>query len=172
MAPDEEIQKYMHLGEKRATYAAMVSIIDRGIGRILDALKETGQDRNTLVVFMSDNGGSFSASDNTPLRGGKGQLWEGGIRVLAAVRWPGHIPPWTTINQPCSYVDILPTFMAAAGKSGLVESETLDGRNLLPLWFGEKWDESGWEFFSFYEKYPDLGGLEELSLISNKMKLI
>jgi arylsulfatase A-like enzyme len=172
MAPDAEIQEYIHLGEKRATYAAMVSIIDRGIGRILDALEETGQDRNTLMVFMSDNGGSFIASDNTPLRGGKGQLWEGGIRVIAAVRWPGHIPPGTAINQPCSYVDILPTFLAAAGRPGLADNETLDGRNVLPLWTGEEWDETGWEYFSFYEKYPDRGGKEELSIMRENMKLI
>ncbi len=172
MAPVEAIQPYMHLGKDRATYAAMVSIIDQGMGRILDALEETGMDRSTLIVFMSDNGGSFIASDNTPLRGGKGTLYEGGIKVMAAVRWPGRIPSGTTIDEPCSYIDILPTFLAAAGQPGLFENETLDGRNLLPLWFGEKWNDTPWDFFSFYEKYPELGGKEELSLISNNMKLI
>jgi len=172
MAPEKEIQRYMHMGEKKATYAAMVSIIDQGIGRILDALEKTGKDRHTLIVFMSDNGGSFIASDNSPLRGGKGTLYEGGIRVIAAARWPGHIPTGIEIDKPCSYVDILPTFLAAAGQTDMIANETLDGRNLLPLWCGEKWDEPGWEFFSFYEKYPELGGKEELSLISNNMKLI
>ncbi|MEN8200958.1 MAG: sulfatase-like hydrolase/transferase [Bacteroidota bacterium] len=172
MAPEKEILKYAHLGDKKATYAAMVSIIDQGIGRILDALEKTNQDQNTLIVFMSDNGGSRIASDNTPLRGNKGTLWEGGIRVIAAARWPGRIPPGFSIDRPCSYVDILPTFIEAAGRPGLLNNEILDGRSIIPLLLGKEWDETGWEFFSFYEKYSDSGGGEELSLIQDHLKLI
>lgn len=171
MAPKEEIQKYGELGKRRATYAAMVSIIDQGLGRIMNTLEETGQDRNTLVVFMSDNGGHFAA-DNSPLRGRKGTLYEGGIRVLAAARWPGHIPSGSIVNQPCSYIDILPTFLAAAGENILTGNTSLDGRNVLPLWRGEKWKNDGWEFFSFYERNRKEGRMEELSLVRNNMKLI
>lgn len=172
MAPEEETQKYDSLGKKRATYAAMVSIIDQGLGRIMNALEETGQDNNTLLVFMSDNGGSFIASDNSPLRGAKSTLYEGGIRVLATARWPGHIPAGTIIDEPCSYIDILPTFLSAAGESVLTENTGLDGRNVLPLWQGKEWEADSWQFFSFYEKNRKQGRIEELSLIRQNMKLI
>jgi len=122
-----------HIKEgQRRDYAGLVVALDDNVGKILAALKEAGLDDKTLVVFTNDNGGSLkNGANNSPLRGGKGSWWEGGFRVPMAMRWPGKIPPGSVLADPVISLDLLPTFIAAAG--GVVQPEwNLDGVNLVP----------------------------------------
>ena len=95
--------------------AAMLESIDDGVGLILRKLEELKLDKNTLLVFSSDNGGETQVTSNAPLRGGKSSLYEGGIRVPLVVRWPGSVPAGRTCSTPTSNVDFYPTFLEAAG---------------------------------------------------------
>lgn len=135
-APAEEIAKFAHITDtKRRTYAAMVAVMDRNIGRVLAALKTAQLERNTLVVFLSDNGGPGDGySNNKPLRGWKGETFEGGIRVPFVMQWPGTIKPGQTVDLPVSSLDLLPT---ALGMAGQPVPPSLDGKNLLPALRGE-----------------------------------
>jgi arylsulfatase A-like enzyme len=119
----------------KRVYAAMLSALDDGVGSVLQALKKTGQDQRTLVVFLSDNGAPLHVArmaSNAPLRGEKGDLFEGGVRVPFFVEWPGHVPTGVTIKSPVSSLDLLPTFLSAAGQPVPAEAR-LDGENLLPV---------------------------------------
>jgi arylsulfatase A-like enzyme len=113
----------------RRVWAAMMASLDDAVGRILDALRLRGLERDTLVVFLSDNGGPTQelTSRNDPFSGGKGSLREGGVRVPFLISWPGRIRPGTR-EAPVSSLDILPTALAAAG---LPPAEGVDGLNLL-----------------------------------------
>ncbi|MBI1250595.1 MAG: sulfatase-like hydrolase/transferase [Alphaproteobacteria bacterium] len=120
-------------------YAAMVRALDRSVGRILDALDRQGMSENTIVVFSSDNGGAgyIGLEDiNAPYRGWKATMFEGGIRVPLFMRWPGRIPAGARITAPVAHIDVAPTLTAAANASA-PEGVEIDGRNLLPLAFGE-----------------------------------
>ena len=110
--------------------AAMLESIDDGVGMILAKLKELKLDKNTLVVFSSDNGGESQVTSNSPLRGGKSSLYEGGIRVPLVVRWPGTVPAGKTCSTPTSNVDFYPTFLAAAGVTP-DPKQKLDGISIL-----------------------------------------
>jgi len=142
-APLESTEKYLsrfsNIDEKkRQTFAAMLSAMDDAVGAVLAKVKETGQEDNTLVFFISDNGGPTrqTTSGNGPLRGFKAQTWEGGIRVPWAIRWTGHIPAGQVDDRPVIQLDILPTALAAAGVIAPPEWK-LDGVNLLPYVTGE-----------------------------------
>ncbi|MFM8892986.1 MAG: sulfatase-like hydrolase/transferase, partial [Planctomycetia bacterium] len=101
---------------RRRTYASMLAELDTGVGRVLDAVARAGLTDDTLVVFISDNGGPpGNASDNGRLRGHKASTWEGGIRVPFVVRWPGHLPAGATYDRPVIQLDVFPTALAAAG---------------------------------------------------------
>ena len=124
-------------GKKKETLAAMVAVLDDNVGRILNALEETGTLENTLIIFMSDNGGTGGIrGNNRPLRGSKLSAWEGGIRVPAAVWWPGQIEGGNTVDAPLINLDFLPTILAAAG-SPVADADDLDGVNVLPTLRGE-----------------------------------
>ncbi|MCB9878219.1 MAG: sulfatase-like hydrolase/transferase [Planctomycetes bacterium] len=112
-------------------YRAMVEGMDRAVGRVLDALDELGLADDTLVVFTSDNGQMPGASVADPLRGAKGYLHEGGIRVPMMMRWPGHIREGAVEAVPAIAMDFAPTFCDAAGIA--VEPGAFDGENLLPV---------------------------------------
>lgn len=146
-APEALIEKYraVAVDEDRVwnpTYAAMIEQIDSSIGRLLTFLETTGRDRETLVVFTSDNGGlrrTFTGkgedvTENTPLRDEKGSLYEGGIRVPMIVRWPGHFPANRIVSMPAMSVDFLPTFIEFAGSSVDALELSTDGRSLARLW--------------------------------------
>lgn len=139
-APAEEIAKFAHVpDEKRRIYSAMVSTVDRGVGDLLVQLDKLGLTDNTLIFFLSDNGGptNDNASRNTPLRGQKSNPWEGGFRIPMAARWPGVIPEGTKFTEPVSALDIMATIAAA---NGIKEdpARPLDGVNLVPFLRGEK----------------------------------
>ena len=114
---------------RRRTYAAMVIAMDRAVGTILNALKQSRLDPgNTLVWFSSDNGGIPSLGSNGILRAGKGTLYEGGVRVPSIVSWPGHVPAGSVVDAPLHMVDVLPTLARLAGGS-VDGAKPLDGHN-------------------------------------------
>ena len=113
------------------TYAAMVEAVDTSVGGILKTLEELSLAENTLVIFSSDNGGT-RVSINQPLRGVKGSLYEGGVRVPTCMRWPGVIAAGTRSLTPITSVDFLPTFAELAGVS-LPASQPVDGESFAPL---------------------------------------
>jgi arylsulfatase A-like enzyme len=125
--------------ENRRAYAAMIVGLDDAVGRILQQLRDDGLDERTLVFFLSDNGGTTEnkTSSNIPLRGRKGTMWEGGIRVPFLAQWKGVLPAGTTYDRPVSSLDILPTALAAAGAPSIAE-QPLDGVDLLPYLTGKK----------------------------------
>ena len=142
-APDESVAEYRDLKDaNRRICAAMISDMDAEIGRIMDWLKSSGLDKNTMVVYLSDNGApqysgpaiipvkmGENASLNGPLNGCKGMLLEGGIRVPFVMSWPGTLPAGTKVDWPVISLDLTPTFLAAAGAPPMVDT---DGVDLLP----------------------------------------
>jgi len=122
----------------RRPYAAMVCSVDDGLGAVVAALDEMKLTTRTLVFFLSDNGGptAVTHSRNDPLRGAKGSVYEGGIRVPFVARWTGRLPAGAVYAQPVIALDILPTAAAAAGAE-LPQGAKLDGVNLLPHVCGE-----------------------------------
>ena len=108
-ATEEYLDRYPDIAdEDRRTYAAMVSAVDDGIGRILETLERLGIDENTLIFFLSDNGGAQGkGSSNRPLRGWKSMPFEGGVRVPFAARWKGTLPEGVDYENPVSSLDIL-----------------------------------------------------------------
>lgn len=151
----------------RQTLAAMISCMDQGVGRILDALDDTRIADSTLVWFFSDNGGT-GAGDNRPLRAGKATVFEGGIRVAAALRWPGKVPAGGIITAPTAYIDVLPTLMQVAG----IEDhggKPLDGLGLVDLLTG-KAEATERDLYS----YIGQGGedTEQITLIEPQWKLV
>ena len=123
--------------KKRKTYAAMVSALDDGVGRVLDALEKKDLDEDTIIVFLSDNGGARNnASDNGPLRGLKGDLFEGGVRVPFAIRWKGVIPEGNSYKNPVSSLDIMATIVAQTNVK-INPERPLDGVDLIPFLTGK-----------------------------------
>ena len=136
-AKAEHLERFKEISnERRRTYAGMLTAMDDAIGTILGKLKSEKLDQNTLVVFISDNGGpEANGSTNGSLRGQKAQTWEGGIRVPFVVKWPAAIPAGGEFHQPVIQLDLLPTALAAIGHP--VTDKNLDGVNLLPFLKGE-----------------------------------
>ena len=123
-------------GRQKPEYAALVTALDREIGRVLAALERKGLAQDTLVWFLSDNGGVVLYGNNSPLRGAKETMYEGGIRVPALIRWPRRLAGGRKLDALAGYVDVLPTLAAAAGHTGPLA--TLDGIDLLPILGGEQ----------------------------------
>ena len=130
----EDAARTAHIeNQKRANYAGLIVSLDDNVGKVLDCLKAEGLEENTVVLFTNDNGGQTQVgADNTPLKGRKGTLWEGGVRVPWAVRWPAQIEAGEVVDEPVISLDIVPTMVELAG--GKVDPKwKLDGRSLLPL---------------------------------------
>ena len=148
-APAELIAKYRQRQEvKDPVYAAMIEGMDAAIGRFLKQLDEAGLRDNTLILFKSDNGGY--SGDNRPLRGFKGTLYEGGLRVPWIVRWPGRVPTGSICATPVISTDCYPTLLEAAGVQP-VPGSTLDGRSLISL-FEQK---PGFDRDAIFFHYPN-----------------
>ena len=161
--PDSYVERLKDLpveegitGQERKHFAGMALALDDGIGEVMDSLKEHGIDDNTLVFFMSDNGtprgqgfaqptqkqrGETTMSSPGPFNGFKGDTYEGGIRVPAAVRWPGKIPAGQEYRQMVSAMDIVPTIVAATGAQTWDGAVPFDGKNLMPYLNGEMGEE-------------------------------
>jgi arylsulfatase A-like enzyme len=151
-APEEDVALFKGKFKEKdpnepynARYAAMVYRLDKGIGRLMRALDEMGLAEDTIVVFTSDNGATFEAGNkgasyyhdsNRPFRGQKRSLEEGGIREPGIVRWPGRVPSGRKFDQPIHMMDVMPTFLAAAG--GKVDPAwKVDGLDLRDVWQGK-----------------------------------
>lgn len=142
--PEEESyrqwhKKWGHLWEVdpngRKRYLLQLKVMDDGIGRIIDALKSTGQYENTLIAFVSDNGGTINTySNNQPLNGYKYMFGEGGIRVPMMISWPQYLPENNREDALVSVIDIFPTLANATGQSF---PDNLDGKSLIPLLEGK-----------------------------------
>lgn len=159
--PPYDGKKFGYLAHEtpRAAYAAMVTRLDRSVGRILDELKALELEENTLVIFTSDNGPApinVGGSDSKffesagPLRGLKGEAYEGGIRVPCIARWPGKIKAETESSVPLAFYDVLPTLCEL---SGATTPKNLDGVSFLPTLLGreeqQQHDFLYWEFASY-----------------------
>jgi arylsulfatase len=134
---------YLPHPQPRAAYAAMITRMDRNVGRILDLIAELGIDDNTVVMFSSDNGPTWvGGSDleffdgNGPFRGRKQQLWEGGIRVPMIARWPGHIAAGEVTDQLSAQWDVLPTVLELVGAREAIPTD-IDGISFAPTLLGE-----------------------------------
>jgi arylsulfatase A-like enzyme len=132
-APPEYLDRYKDISSKqRRTYAAMVSCLDDAMSRVLAALEKRGLRDNTLVLFCSDNGGPVNqGANNGTLRGAKGGLYEGGVRVPAWAVWPGKLKAGAVVKEPLHMVDWYPTLLTLAGVS-LKQKLPLDGRDAWP----------------------------------------
>jgi arylsulfatase A-like enzyme len=151
-APAEDVARYRGRFEEKdparpvnAIYAAMVARMDTEIGRLMETLDRLDLTQRTLVIFTSDHGATFEGGNegasayhdsNGPFRGEKRTLWEGGLRVPALVRWPGHVPAARVSSEIVCMIDVFPTVLAAAGGEA-DPAWRLDGLNLLPVWMGQ-----------------------------------
>jgi len=136
--PAEVEAKFSHIPDPaRRKCAAMMSLLDDSVGRILKALRDSGQEERTIIVFHSDNGAPpKNGSRNTPLRGTKGSTWEGGIRIPFVMQWKGTIPSGQVVDAPVISLDLLSTALAAA-RVEVPDDNALDGVDLLPLLTGK-----------------------------------
>ncbi len=171
-APEETLERYAHLPEEnyRRIYAAMVHEMDRAVAAILDTLDDEELARNTLVLFFSDNGAFRGfGGRNTPLRGEKGQTFEGGIRVPATMRWPGRLDAGLSFDSQVSVLDMLPTLTTAAGVE-LKPKRPLDGRDLWPALQGGA--DPGPASAIFFASEIPLPGMIHLAIIEAPWKLV
>ncbi len=178
-ATDEDFEACSHVQDKgRRTYAAMILALDRGVGKIIQKLKDEGAYENTLIVFLSDNGGATNNySWNGPLSGCKGNCREGGIRVPMIWQWPDQIPAGERNETVVSSLDLLPSFLYAAnadpvevldkqGKSK--KPRTYDGINILPILTGEKEPELRRLFWRLQGQAAVLDGEDKLIRLDHK----
>jgi arylsulfatase A-like enzyme len=136
-APEKYVAMYRGKVDKKIErYCGAVTCMDDAIGELMKNLRETGKDKSTLIMFMSDNGGSGNGG-NAPLKGSKGTMWEGGLRVPFIAWWPGHLPAGKVTDEFLTALEILPTFLAVSGAKA-PEGVKLDGFDMLPVLRGEK----------------------------------
>ncbi len=137
---------------KQGLYGDVIMEIDWSVGRILDTLRELQLDRNTLVIFTSDNGPWLSYGNHAgsagPLREGKGTTWEGGHREPCIMWWPGRVPAGTECREFCATLDLLPTLARLAGAS--LPEHKIDGHDIWPLISGQPGAKSPWKAFYYY----------------------
>ena len=160
-------------GDHNPHLAAMLESIDDGVGLILKKLKALDLHENTIVIFSSDNGGETNVTSNAPLRGGKSQLYEGGIRVPLIIRWPGETPAGKVSSQSTANVDFYPTLLKAIGVAP-DKKQKLDGVSMLNTW---RDPEVAPKRASMYWHYPlekphFLGGRSGGAIRSGSWKLI
>ncbi|HEY8590777.1 MAG TPA: sulfatase-like hydrolase/transferase, partial [Naasia sp.] len=159
--------------QSHPVYAAMMANLDANIGRLLDALTESGRAENTLVIITSDNGGLSTAegspTSNAPLAEGKGWMQDGGVRVPFLVGWPGRLPAGATSELPFSSPDLYPTLLAAAGAPPRPEQH-VDGVDLLPAWSGD--DGAHGPLFWHYPHYSNQGGTPGAAVREGRWKLL
>ncbi|TDJ72369.1 MAG: sulfatase [Planctomycetota bacterium] len=160
--------------QDHAVYAGMMQSLDESVGRVLAKLEELGIADETIVIFMSDNGGlstsEGSPTSNVPLRAGKGWLYEGGVREPMIVKWPGVTRPGAVIDTPVISTDFYPTMLAMSGLEPMPEQH-VDGLSLVPLLAGSGSLERE-DIFWHYPHYGNQGGQPGGAIRSGDMKLI
>ncbi len=163
----------VRLNQDHAVYAGMVEAMDLAVGKVLNKLDELGLRENTLVFFTSDNGGLSTSegwpTSNLPLRGGKGWMYEGGIREPFLVRWPSVIKPGRLVSTPISSPDIFPTLLEVA-KTRPASEQKLDGLSLVPVFNGEELPER--PLYWHYPHYGNQGGAPAAAIRQGNWKLI
>lgn len=168
-----EHERDVRLVQEHAVYAAMVEAMDQAVGRVLSELDELQLVENTLVVLTSDNGGLSTSegwpTSNLPLRGGKGWMYEGGIREPLIVRWPAQVTAGQIIKTPVSSPDLFPTLLEATGTNALPD-QTLDGVSLLPLFKNHELPERA--LYWHYPHYGNQGGAPAAAIRKGDWKLI
>lgn len=172
-APD--YPKQVRQVQEHAVYAAMVEEMDRAVGKVLKALDENGLAEDTIVVFFSDNGGLSTAegspTSNLPYRGGKGWMYEGGIREPLAVRWPKTIRPGGTCTTPVISTDFFPTFLQACGLD-LLPGQHKDGTSFLDLLKDPRAKHDRAPLFWHYPHWGNQGGIPSSAVRDGDWKLI
>jgi arylsulfatase A-like enzyme len=157
--PNENLRKE-RVVQSHPVYAAMVEAMDRAIGQVLDTLEKTEQADSTIVVFLSDQGGLSTShghnTSNRPLRGGKGWIYEGGIRTPLLVSWPGMTEPGSVKDQPVMSTDLYPTLLEMAGLSKRPKQHK-DGMSFVPLLKGQDSIDRG-PLYWHYPHYSPQGG--------------
>ena len=141
-APKKYLDRFAHITDPtRRKFAACMSAMDDAVGRVMGTVRGMGQEEQTMVVFLSDNGGPTrsTTSSNLPLNGFKATTWEGGVRVPFCIQWKGTLPAGTTFERPVIQLDILTTALAAAGAK-IDPAWKLDGVDLKPYLTGERSD--------------------------------
>lgn len=168
-----EGERDVRLTQDHVIYAAMVEAMDLAVGKVLAKLDELGLRDNTLVIFTSDNGGLSTSegwpTSNLPLRGGKGWMYEGGIREPLIVRWPSVVKPGSVVSTPVSSPDFFPTLLEAAGAKPQ-PGQILDGTSVLPVLKGGTLPER--PLFWHYPHYGNQGGAPAAAVRSGDWKLI
>lgn len=168
-----EFERDVRLVQDHAVYAAMVEAMDQAVGKVLTKLDELGLRDKTLVIFTSDNGGLSTSegwpTSNSPLRGGKGWLYEGGIREPLLIRWPTRIQPGSVNTTPVSSPDFFPTLLEVAGAQP-EENQILDGSSLVPLFRGETMPKRS--LYWHYPHYGNQGGAPGAAMRHENWKLI
>lgn len=154
-ATETDLARFAHLDGRRRMAAAIISRLDRAVGRVLDAIREAALDEQTLVFFLSDNGGEppVLGTSNGPHRGQKFDVLEGGIRIPMAVRWPGVVPAGGRFSPPVHCMDVFATAAAAAGVAS--PAPAIDGVDLLPFLRGETRGEPHSRLFWIYNAHAD-----------------
>jgi len=170
----KDLRIIRRLVQSDPVYAAMIESLDENIGRLLDAIDESGEAGNTIVIFTSDNGGLATAEGsptcNAPLSEGKGWMYEGGTREPLFVRWPGVVDPGTVCHVPVTSTDFYPTLLEAAGLD-LIADQHVDGVSLLSLFKGEQVLARD-ALFWHYPHYGNQGGTPGSSVRMGDYKLI
>ena len=159
--------------QDHAVYGGMVEALDSAVGRVLQALEANGLGNRTIVVFMSDNGGlstsEGSPTSNLPLRGGKGWMYEGGIREPMIIRAPGVTKPGAVVDSPVTSVDFYPTLLELAGLRTRPDQH-VDGASMVPLLLGEEFGRE--PLFWHYPHYGNQGGAPSAAIRDGDWKLI
>jgi arylsulfatase A-like enzyme len=137
-APKSYLDRFPQYTGDQKIYAAMVSALDDGVGKVRAAIRAKGLESETLFVFLSDNGGNTAngPAQNKPFRGGKNTMFEGGVHVPFLASWPGRLPKGVDYPRQTSAMDIGPTFLASTGFP-IPAEQGLNGKSLLPFWEGE-----------------------------------
>lgn len=173
--PDTNQPRKVRIRQDHAIYAAMVESLDRAVGRVLAELDQLNLRENTAVVFMSDNGGLSTSeghpTSNLPLRGGKGWMYEGGIREPVVIRWPGVAPAGTRCSIPAVSTDFYPTLLEMAGLDPKPDQH-IDGVSIVPLLRNPfaKFDRG--PIFFHYPHYANQGGFPASAIRKGNYKLI
>jgi arylsulfatase A-like enzyme len=181
-APEEDLAEHKGKFKEKddakpfnTAYAAMLTRLDKEVGRVMKALTDAGVADNTMLVFSSDHGATFEVlqrgaavyhDSNRPFRGQKRTLWEGGVRVPTFVRWPGKVPAGKVSDDVLAMIDLMPTFCAATGTE-LPSELKLDGRNVLDVLTGKSPAPQRTLFFEWRE-----GGNTQLAALHGNMKLV